>query len=108
MAGIKETKELVEFGLVLSKSLKSALADGSVGFGDLGELYAIVTAASPALSGIEQVPAELSDISAAEFEELEALVVKIVGVVAKEEVAMIAQQALAIAKQVALMFKLLK
>lgn len=70
MAGIKETKELVKFGLVLGKALAEALADGKVDLTDALKFLPVLRELKDAVEGIDQVPTELKDLDDAEKKEL--------------------------------------
>lgn len=70
MAGIKETKELVAFSMALVKTAVDVSADGKVGLSDLVTLVGALKDAPDALVGIDMIPAELSDLDAAEVDEL--------------------------------------
>jgi hypothetical protein len=98
MAGIKETKELVLFVAKLSSSIGHAMEDGKLSFLDMAKMVPLLMKAGDALDGIEQIPAELLDLDAAERQELldafnsefslpndkaEAIIEKALGAVAK-------------------------
>lgn len=68
--GIKETKEVLKVGLMLQEALKGALSDGKFGFEDIAQFIPLLGSVSGAIEGIEQVPAELADLDAGEFDEL--------------------------------------
>ena len=68
--GIKETKEAVLFGFVLASALKESLKDGRVGIGDLPKVFRVLQAAPEALANLSKVPAELSDLTSEEYDEL--------------------------------------
>lgn len=70
MHGIQETKELVVFVARLSSSLGAALEDGKLGIVDMARLAPVLMKAGAALEGIDKVPVEMSDLDAAEREEL--------------------------------------
>jgi len=74
MAGIKETKELVAFSMALVKTAVEVAADGKVGLSDLVTLVGALKDAPDALVGIDQIPAELSDLSPEEVTELVAFI----------------------------------
>lgn len=72
--GIKETKEVIDFGFALGAGIVAAKADGKIDLGDLPLVLPIFVSAAPALADISMVPKELADISAEEAEELVAYV----------------------------------
>lgn len=80
MAGITETKQVIDFAKALVKAIVSAQSDGSVNLLDLSKLLALVPLAGPAFLGINQVPAELKDLDQAEAQELVAYVMADLGV----------------------------
>jgi hypothetical protein len=68
--GIKETKEALKFGLMVQETIKAALADGKVDFGDLGLVIPLISSVNVAIEGADQIPDELADLDAGEFDEL--------------------------------------
>jgi len=70
MYGIKETKELVKFGIDMAESFDKALGDGSFSLEDLSFFFNAFISASAAFENIGQVPTELKDLSAEEMAEL--------------------------------------
>lgn len=70
MVGIKETKEVLVFGLNFQKGVVAAKADGTVNWMDLGHLMPVVQSASAAFNGINKLKAELLDLDDAEQAEL--------------------------------------
>jgi len=82
----KETKELLVLLFKLGNGFKLATADKKIDLADAGLFFAAIPAMGAAFEGIGQIPAELKDLNAEEFAELEAYLVKEIGiVVAKEE-----------------------
>lgn len=73
MAGIKETKEVLVFGLNVQKGVVAAQADGQVNWMDFGHLLPVVQSASSAYNGINRIKAELLDIDDEEQAELAAV-----------------------------------
>lgn len=71
--GIKETKEVLKFGILAKDVIVAAKADGKINLGDLGLVLPLVGPLNGAIEGAEQIPAELADLDAAEFDELVAL-----------------------------------
>lgn len=71
--GIKETKELLVFGLKLGKAGVENLADGYQ-LSDLTSLIGFVGQAPAALSGIEMIADELMDLQPEELLELFSIV----------------------------------
>lgn len=72
---IKNLKEVVSLVLSGVTAVKSAQADGKIGLEDLALLITLVPSLGPALEGLSDVPAELSDLSAEEVAELAAMVI---------------------------------
>lgn len=70
MEGISELKDVVLFVAKLGNGIASSLEDGSVGVADAVKLLPAMAALFPALSGIEQLPAELKDLDEAEQKEI--------------------------------------
>lgn len=71
--GIKETKELVKFGISLGEAIDKSLP-GGIGLEDAMNFYNAVTTASDAFDNVKQVPKELGDLDQAERDELYAYV----------------------------------
>ncbi len=67
---IKETKELLDLVFVAGLAFKNANSDGQINAADLGHLVPVFVAAGPAFEKIDQVPAEVGDLSQPEAEEL--------------------------------------
>lgn len=70
MAGINELKEVVAFGVSLGNALGKALEDGKITLTDAGLVVDPLLKAVPAFNGLEQVPAELADLTDEEKAEL--------------------------------------
>jgi len=70
MAGIKETKEVVDLAMALVKAGAMSWEDGKVSVEDLANLVEVLPYLSPALKDISQVPAELADLDSQEASEL--------------------------------------
>jgi hypothetical protein len=70
MAGIKETKELVGFGILTVKAVFNSLADGKIGFEDAWRMIEVLQKAQPALEGVAIIPEELKDLDGPEVDEL--------------------------------------
>lgn len=68
--GINESKDLVRFGLLCGKAAAKALEDGKISIFDLRHLVPLLQPLAHAIDGIEQVPAEIRDLSPEEFQEL--------------------------------------
>jgi len=68
--GIKETKELLDFGFKLQDAIVAASEDGTVNFADLPTFFPPLMASPKAFGGIQGVGAELVNLDAAEKEEL--------------------------------------
>lgn len=69
MAGIKETKELMLFGVSLAAAIDSATQDGFQ-WTDLLDLVPPMTKMPGAISGIDDVPLEIADLDEIERAEL--------------------------------------
>jgi hypothetical protein len=67
---IKETKELVGFGLHLASAIKDAMDDGKMNILDFPKFFKVLKKLKPALDGIEMIPSELKDLDDAEKAEL--------------------------------------
>jgi len=75
--GIKETKEIVKFGIDMGEAFDKALAnDGKIGLDDAVLFFGAMMGAKAGFDGISKVPAELKDMDAAEAEELRLFVVE--------------------------------
>lgn len=72
--GIKETKEVVVFGLDLALALQAANADGKVNMLDAPLFWKPVKEAPEAIEGAAQVFKEFSDLDAEEVGELVAVI----------------------------------
>ena len=70
MTGIAETKDVLTLVLSTIDVIKKANEDGSINMGDIGLLVGLLPKLGPAFSGIDQVPAELKDLSQPEQTEL--------------------------------------
>lgn len=71
---IKETKDIILFGMFLCKTLRSDLADGKMSVLEIIGLWKVIGPAQDAFSGIANVPKELGDLDEAEIQEVVALV----------------------------------
>lgn len=60
--GVKETTELVKFLAALGNATDTALEDGKVNLFDITLFLGLIPGISPALNGINEVPAELGDL----------------------------------------------
>jgi hypothetical protein len=76
--GIKETKEAIVFGIKFQTALRSALADGKLGIGDLDEAFSIIAPLQAAIEGGWKIPLELADLQPGEFDELLAVAAPLV------------------------------
>ena len=70
MPGITETKDVLKFVISIGQALYKAFEDGKFTWGDYIHFLPTIGTLFPALSGIEQVPEELRDLSDEEFTEL--------------------------------------
>lgn len=78
--GVKETLEVVEFALGLSKALAEAKSnDGKIDLKDIGLLFPIAPLLIPAIDGVISVPKELGDLSEEELEVLLAKAAEVLG-----------------------------
>jgi len=68
--GIENVKELLAFGFSIGKAIIKAKEDGKVDTTDVIHLIAPIQAMIPAIDDIDELPAELSDLSEEEAEEL--------------------------------------
>ena len=68
--GIKETKEVLKFGILAKDAIIAAKADGHIGFEDLGLVVGLVGPLNGAVQGSDQIPAELADLDEGELDEL--------------------------------------
>lgn len=71
---IKNLKELLSFGIAAKKAYTDILG-GGLHTEKLGELFVVYQTAMPAIADIDQVPAEVTDLSREEIAELSAMVV---------------------------------
>ncbi len=77
---IKNLKELVTLALSAVGVVKDAQADGKIGVEDLGLLFKLAPTVGPGIEGIAEIPAEISDLSEAEVQELAAHVMTVFNV----------------------------
>jgi len=68
--GIEETKQVVSFGTALANALIQAFKDGKLNFTDLPLLMSPFMKLFPAISGINNVPSEIDNLSETELAEL--------------------------------------
>ena len=61
--GIQETKEMVGFLISLGEGIAESLEDGKISLGDLGNFLDAAKAVLPAIGGVNQVGAELLDLT---------------------------------------------
>lgn len=109
MVGIKETKEVLAFGLLVVVKGKSALSDGKIGFDDIDEGWAIAQAAPQAIQGIDQIMAELKDLDEDEYIELKKMTMELVGeLVESEKIEELMQIAFDVALKILKAFALVK
>lgn len=74
--GIKETKEIVKFGIDMGEAFDKAFSDGKFGVEDLSHFFTAFLSASDAFEGIGLVPNEIKDMSPEELLELKAYIVE--------------------------------
>lgn len=66
--GIKETLEVIDFGMAVSGGVFESLKnDGKITFGDMTNFTQAAMTITPAFENIGQIPAELKDLSAEEL-----------------------------------------
>jgi len=70
MAGVKETKEVIELAIYIGKAIKDSLSDGKIDFGDLANIMTFVPKIGPAFAAIDQVPSEIGDLDVEEIKEV--------------------------------------
>ena len=70
MAGIDETKDVLDFILSLASSIGKSMEDGKFGYHDLGCLFSSLRKAPAAIVGVSEVAGEISDLDKTEKEEL--------------------------------------
>lgn len=68
--GVVQVKEVADLIVAIVKGAKAVGADGKIDLADLGQLVALAPALIAAADKIDQVPAELKDLSEAEAAEL--------------------------------------
>lgn len=71
--GIKETEDVLRFGLSLQKGIGKAKADGVVNWMDVGHIMPVIQTASAAINGADQIKNELLDIDDNEQQRLVAV-----------------------------------
>lgn len=70
----KELNDVIDFALAAVKVFYAAEADGKIDLNDLALLFPLIPSAQAALSGADQIPAELKDLDPTEAAELVARV----------------------------------
>lgn len=68
--GIDETKDVVLFATLFADSIIKALADGKITFADAPYFFGAMIKLPKAISGIDKVPSEISDLDENEMKEL--------------------------------------
>lgn len=68
--GIEETKDVVLFATLFADSIIKSLADGKITITDAPYFFNAMIKLPKAISGIEKVPAEISDLDENEMKEL--------------------------------------
>lgn len=71
---IKETKEVIEFLVILANAVAESLRDGKFNWLDFGAFFALIPQMGPAVNGIVEVPAELADLTEDERAEIVELI----------------------------------
>jgi len=82
--GIQEILELIEGLKTLASDAKAILADGKINLADLPVAMALLSqlgVLGAAVKGLDQVPAELKDLDAAELEQIGAKILELVAVI---------------------------
>jgi len=67
---IKNTKEMVLFGLSLGNGIGKAMANGTIDMLDVGYFFGALKAAGPAFKDVSLIPKEIGDIDSAELEDI--------------------------------------
>lgn len=67
---VKETKEFLDFILVLTRSIKNILKDGKLDLFDLTEIAIVMPSAIKAFDSIDMIPKELADFDEADSKEI--------------------------------------
>jgi len=70
MAGIKETKEVLAFILSLGNALGVSMDDGKIDLGDVVNFFDVLKTAPAALTGLDSLVGEISDLDKKEKDEL--------------------------------------
>ena len=70
MSGLNETKDVVKFVLSLGESIAQAAGDGKISLDDVGFFMSSLHSFGPAINAVDQVPEELSELTAEEKDEL--------------------------------------
>jgi hypothetical protein len=70
VAEVKEIKDVLKLVLSGYKVYGLSMADGKIGFEDIGNLMVMIPHIQPAFDGVDQIPAEFKDMDAAEAQEL--------------------------------------
>lgn len=76
---IKNTLEVVAFGVALAKAIEAAKADGKLDLQDVAHLFPVAPLVVPMVDGIGQIPKELGDLDEVELEALMLEASKILG-----------------------------
>lgn len=71
---IEDLKELISMVIEITDCTYVAYADGKLDWTDISHMWGVIQKIGPAVAGIDNVPAELSDLTAEECDELIALV----------------------------------
>jgi hypothetical protein len=66
----KNTKEMLKFVIGLAESMEKAMADGKMSFDDVGYLVTALMDAGPAFGEINQIPAEVRDLTTTEAQDV--------------------------------------
>lgn len=72
--GVEQTKDVLDFSIALTNSIIAALKDGKITVADIPVFFAPLIKLPAALSGLDQVPYELNDLTTAELDELKEFV----------------------------------
>jgi len=70
MASVKNTKELIAFAFSMGEAIADSYADGKISIMDAGHFIGVFSKIGPALDGLADIPAELSDLDDAEIADI--------------------------------------
>jgi len=70
--GVSDLKDVLQLGLIVRNDAVKALDDGKITLGDLPTFADVIPAAAKAISGVQNIPLEVADLSSQELDELHA------------------------------------